>query len=172
MKKLNLTEATALALEGKLVETSEVEKYKSWLDDIKNDYYKLDRNSSMYRYNYNELLKTEKEYLRKWKRAISEERGEYVSPAKLTNVIKKLGDMEKYTDQTTSVRGFHWYGKGDFEVNTDTYNNTINENDLYYDVYFYGNNSKEKAERIYNLLKENGYNVEINGSHLTVLSYK
>jgi len=176
MKTIN--EAMKKLQESKRINESseEVERYRDWLKSTQQEYKSLDKNDPRYRMNYNDILKREKEYLKALKKALAEEKGTFVSPLQLTNAIKKLGNMQKYTDQTTSVRGFHWYGKGDFSVDLDTYNTSLNEDDLYYDVYFYGKYSEAKTEVIYNALKDAGFNVEKvggnNTNHLYVMNYK
>ncbi len=175
MKVLN--ENVSRNIINKLNESSEeVERYRDWLKSTQEEYKTLDKNDPWYRMNYNDILKREKEYLKALKKALAEEKGTFISPLQLTNTIKKLGNMQKYTDQATSVRGFHWYGKGDFNVETDTYNTSLNENDLYYDVYFYGKDSEAKTEAAYNALIDAGFNVEKvggnNTNHLYVMNYK
>ena len=171
-KKEKLEEATLLALQGKLTESNEVEQAREMLQKIRSKFKTINRSNYMYK----ELLKDEKYYLKELKKALSKEKGTYITATQVTNAIKKLAQMEKYTDSTTSVRGFHWYGKGDFSVDTDSFNNSFNEDDLYYDVYFYGKNSSEKANIVYNALNDNGYIVKKIGGedsdHLTVASYK
>ena len=113
MKILN--ESVSRNIINKLNESSEeVERYRDWLKSTQEEYKTLDKNDPWYRMNYNDILKREKEYLKALKKALAEEKGTFISPLQLTNTIKKLGNMQKYTDQATSVRGFHWYGKGDF----------------------------------------------------------
>ena len=171
--KEKLEEATILALQGKLTESSTVEKYRELLKNTQERYKDLNKNDPWYKETYNRILKSEKEYLKDLKKALAQEKGTFVSAVQVTNAIKKLASMEKYTDRTTAIRGFHWYGQGNFEVNTDMYRNSLNEENLYYEVYFYKDKAKENCELTYNVLSENGFVVEkYNDTTLRVMNYK
>lgn len=117
-----------------------------------------------------DLMKLERKANINLKKAIAEEKGGFVSPSSLTSMIKKLTNLKKYQSQTTAIKGYHTTS-GDFEVDTTTFKDSLNEDDLYYDVYF---NNAEYANQAAKALKAEGFSVKSSGnsSMIQVSCYK
>lgn len=157
MKSEKLLESTIKALQGKLTENTDVDYYREKLKNIQKQYKQIPRND----YRFKNIIKDEKLALVDLKQALASKIGTFVKPLQITNIIKKNLNFNTYSDNTTSIRGFHTGGKGDFKINTDTFKTSLNEKDLYYEIQFYGNeNIGDKMRSVEQLLTNEGFDVK------------
>ena len=161
--KEKLTEATIKILQEN---DYDVNYYRERLKNIQAKYKEIPRTSYMFKNN----IKDEKEALINLKQALASERGTFVKPIQITNLIKKNLGFDTYSDRASAVRGFHIDGEGNFKINTDNFKSSLNEQDLFYEIEFYGDNNKikENMERVKQLLVDNGFDVK-SGSHTDAL---
>lgn len=162
--KEKLTEATIKVLQEN---DYDVNYYRERLKDIQAKYKEIPRTSYMFKNN----IKDEKEALINLKQALASERGTFVKPVQITNLIKKNLGFNTYSDRTSAVRGFRTGGEGNFKINTDNFKSSLREQDLFYEIEFYGNNNnkiKENMETVKQFLVDNGFDVK-SGSHTDAL---